>query len=187
MGNTTFCPKCNYYSADEDFNICPECGVIIEKHFAKLEERQKIGAEELKNEKPEDIAGLNIQQKEPIRTQRTKDKVRPSEHHQQETTRRIKASTVLLLIITGLLTVDLYFSIDERMQRQEASAEALKVVMEIETKRAETFTDYVKAVNSDKAQSVYYQIYQANNAQLKMMNLMMQENKLLVALLAGKK
>ena len=86
----------------------------------------------------------------------------------------IKASTVLLLIITGLLTVDLYFSIDERMQRQEASAEALKVVMEIETKRAEAFADYVKALKADKTQSIYQQIYHANNVQLKMMNLLLQ-------------
>lgn len=187
MGNTTFCPKCNYYSADEDFNICPECGVIIEKHYSTLEERQKVEAEKLKNEKQEDIAGLNIQQKEPVRAQRSKDKVRRSEHNQQEKTRRVKASTALLLIITGLLTVDLYFSIDERMQRQEASAEALKVVMEIETKRAEAFADYVKALKADKTQSIYQQIYHANNVQLKMMNLLLQENKLLVTLLAGKK
>jgi hypothetical protein len=94
---------------------------------------------------------------------------------------------MLLLVVAGLLASDMYFRMDEQQRRQKVSDEVMKTVLEVETQRLEVFSDYSKALDSYETKSVYHQIYHANNAQLKMMALMVQENQLLAMLIAGKK
>jgi hypothetical protein len=53
--------------------------------------------------------------------------------------------------------------------------------------RIEVFTVYVKDLESYDTNSVYHQIYHANNAQLKLNNLIVQENELLATLISGKR
>ena len=41
------CPACGY-KAQQEFDLCPKCGIIIEKYFARHLERQKIESEKEK-------------------------------------------------------------------------------------------------------------------------------------------
>lgn len=94
---------------------------------------------------------------------------------------------ILLLMIGGLLATDLYSRIEDEKHRQRVVDEMLKGILNTEIERVKVFTDYIKDLQSDETKSVYHQIYHANNAQLKMMNLVVQENQLLARLIAGKK
>jgi hypothetical protein len=57
----------------------------------------------------------------------------------------------------------------------------------MDSKRADVFKDYTTDLASYETKSIYHQIYHANNAQLKMLNLIVQGNELLVTLSSGKK
>lgn len=53
MEKTSNCPKCNYVSADEEFSLCPKCGIIIKKYYERLEARQKLEAKREKEAEEE--------------------------------------------------------------------------------------------------------------------------------------
>lgn len=61
MEKTSNCPKCNYVSTDEEFSVCPKCGIIIKKYYDTLATRQKLEAERLERKKK----GKNIENNEP--------------------------------------------------------------------------------------------------------------------------
>lgn len=60
MEKTSTCPKCNYVSTDEEFNLCPKCGIVIKKYYERLE----------RGKKTEEDAKLKAQQEKTIREQR---------------------------------------------------------------------------------------------------------------------
>lgn len=103
------------------------------------------------------------------------------------------SSTLLIcifLVLVALLAVEgssFYSARQERIQKEIIVTEVLASIAEIEKKRIEVFTDYVKDLESYDTKSVYHQIYHANNAQLKLNNLIVQENELLATLIAGKR
>jgi peptide methionine sulfoxide reductase MsrA len=73
-------------------------------------------------------------------------------------------------------------------QRQDKIINAtLKDIQEIEDKRLKVLTDYLEDLSSYETKSIYHQIYHANNAQLRLMNLIVQENQLLITLIAKRK
>jgi hypothetical protein len=96
----------------------------------------------------------------------------------------------ILIVLVGLLALqgaNLYFARQERLQTAALVDQVLKSIAEIEQKRIEVFTDYAKDLGSYETKAVYHQIFHANNAQLKLNNLIVQENELLATLIAGKK
>lgn len=107
----------------------------------------------------------------------------------------------LLVLLVSLTGVDLYFRYeerthqqndrqerqDERQQRQAIFQSVSRASSEIESKRMDVFSDYVRNLDSYETKSIYHQIYHANNAQLKLLNLSVQEQELMIQLLAGKK
>jgi len=102
--------------------------------------------------------------------------------------------SILLFLIFAVLSSDLYFRLEERQShakddasRKEILQAVIKASAEIDTKRMEVLTDYVKGLDAPETKSVYHQIYLANSAQLKMQNLAVQEHQLLIQILAGKK
>ena len=99
----------------------------------------------------------------------------------------------LLCLILVVLSIDLYFRFEERQSRAKDEASRKEIVQamiktssEIDTKRMEVLTDYVKGLDAPETKSVYHQIYLASFAQLKMQNLAVQEQQLLIQILAGK-
>lgn len=48
MEKTMSCPKCNYSSSTEEFNVCPKCGVIVKKYFETQGMRLRMEEERLK-------------------------------------------------------------------------------------------------------------------------------------------
>jgi biopolymer transport protein ExbB/TolQ len=97
---------------------------------------------------------------------------------------------LILLVLVALLALQgasLYFARQERTQREALVDTVQKSIAEIEGKRVEAFKDYVKDLDSYETKSIYHQIYHATNAQLKLNNLIVQENELLATLIAGKK
>lgn len=111
------------------------------------------------------------------------------------------AFTLLLSAILAGLVADLFIRFEERhyriaseerrqadeRSRQAAIEVALKASQAIEKKRIEVFSEYVKDLGSYETKSVYHQIYHANNAQLKMQNLAVEEQVLLIQLLSTKR
>jgi predicted metalloprotease len=98
---------------------------------------------------------------------------------------------VCLIMVAG---ANLYFTYEQRqlaraeqVRRQAVVDDVLKSIAELEKSRVEVFQDYIKDLSSAETTSVWHQIYHASNAQLKIQNLMVQENELLAALIAGKK
>ena len=98
---------------------------------------------------------------------------------------------ILLVVLTG---VDLYFRYEERTQQQNDRQQRQAIFQsvsrasnEIDSKRMDVFSDYVRNLDSYETKSIYHQIYHANNAQLKLLNLSVQEQELMIQLLAGKK
>lgn len=112
-----------------------------------------------------------------------------------------RAVPLLLVFIVALMAADLCFRIEERRQRQEEKRQRqddLQMRNElisrvhnssllIDLERKSVFSDYRRNLNSYETQSVYHQIYHANNAQLMLLNLSAQEQQLMIELLAGKK
>ena len=119
--------------------------------------------------------------------------------------------SVLLFVIVGLQSVDIYCRMDEQRIRQKVTDDAkkknlqevlqlkdeqrirqkitddvLKSILEVETDRLNIIKDLNRSLKSYSTKSVYHQIYLMNNAQMKMMNLIVQENLLLLKLIAGK-
>lgn len=102
-------------------------------------------------------------------------------------TRSLLVGILLLLVTTLFVQIyALYLSVQERQQRQVVSEEILKAIGEIEKSRIEVFSDYVKDLESYETKSIYHQIYHVNNAQLKLQNLLVQENQMISMLIAGK-
>ena len=100
----------------------------------------------------------------------------------------------LLALLVVLTAADLYFRYEERAQRQTEREQRQEIVRavatastEIDIKRIGVFTDYMKNLDAYETKSIYHQIYHANNAQLQLLNLSIQEQKLMIQLLAGKK
>lgn len=90
-------------------------------------------------------------------------------------------------IAVVLLGTNIYFIVEERQRRQAVADSVLKSIADLEKQRVEVFSDYVRDLASWETKSVYHQIYHANNAQLKLQNLLVQENQLIGVLIAGKK
>lgn len=96
----------------------------------------------------------------------------------------------ILLSLIAVLVVQVYvltLSIQDKEQRQVAVDYVLGAIQEVEKQRVAVFTDYVKDLESYETKSIYHQIYHANNAQLKLQNLLIQENQLITTLIAGKR
>ena len=107
----------------------------------------------------------------------------------------------LLVLLVALTSTDLYFRVeerkhqqndrqerqDERQQRQAIFHSVSMSSTDIDSKRRDVFSDYVRNLDSYETKSIYHQIYHANNAQLKLLNLSVQEQELMIQLLAGKK
>lgn len=117
MEKTSKCPKCNYISTDEEFTVCPKCGIIIKKYYETLETRQKIEAGRLeRKQKEEEDAKLKAQQEATTREQRQQEEARRRAQEKQEEERRKQmhswkkvgsagsAIVGVLLILAGLLT-----------------------------------------------------------------------------------
>lgn len=95
----------------------------------------------------------------------------------------------ILLALVGSLALqgwNLHTARQAQVQRQAEVAKVLEGIAEIEKRRVEVFTDYAKDLESWETKSIYHQIFHATNAQLKMNNLIVQEQELLAALVAGK-
>ncbi len=75
MEKTSTCPKCNYVSPDEEFTLCPKCGIIIKKYLEK-------------KKKAEEEAKLKAAQEEIIREQRQQEETRRREQLLLEEVRR---------------------------------------------------------------------------------------------------
>ena len=107
----------------------------------------------------------------------------------------------LLILVVVVLSVDLALRIEERQYRVKAEERrshdegtrravidaVVKASAEIDQKRGDVFSEYVKDLASYETKSVYHQIYHASNAQLKIQNLAVQEHQLLIQILAGKR
>jgi hypothetical protein len=178
------------------FSTCPKCGIIIKKYYDALETKKRTEAEILESQKKKEAeAGPPVQQEVSRRAPAPQDNPPPRESQQGEARHSMSeidhklllACAFLLFVIAGVLGVDLYFRIDERMQHQAVVAKALKIISEMDSKRADVFKDYTTDLASYETKSIYHQIYHANNAQLKMLNLIVQGNELLVTLSSGKK
>ncbi len=85
-----------------------------------------------------------------------------------------------------LLAANFYFQIEARVQRYKDSSAAIEILKEFENSRAEIAENYVDTMNAQNTRSVYRQIYLTNNAQFKMMNLLIQQNQLLIEFLSKK-
>jgi TM2 domain-containing membrane protein YozV len=60
MDKSKVCPKCGYISIDEsEFESCPQCGIVIKKHFEKYIDKQKMRQEEVSSESREKEQGLH--------------------------------------------------------------------------------------------------------------------------------
>ena len=89
MEKTANCPKCNYVSADEEFSLCPKCGIIIKKYYETLEARQELEAQRLKRkQEAEEEVKFKAQQQETLRAQREQEEVRRREQERQEEERK---------------------------------------------------------------------------------------------------
>ncbi|MDX9982350.1 MAG: hypothetical protein RBU25_20180 [Lentisphaeria bacterium] len=93
--------------------------------------------------------------------------------------------TFLLLVIAGLLAEGMYSRMAEEERRRKIADEAHEISSELSTAQQKVLDDYTKALDSYETKSVYHQIYHANNTQVMMMVLMIQEQRLLATLLAG--
>lgn len=95
MKRTSSCPKCNYVSLDAEFELCPKCGIIIEKYFLILE-RKATEEAQAKTRHDENITNEpqqeELKRKQGYERQRqikiTADQQRRKLLHQEEERRR---------------------------------------------------------------------------------------------------
>ena len=93
---------------------------------------------------------------------------------------------MLLIALLALQGTSFYFARQERLQRHAAVEQAQKTIAEIEEKRVQIFTDMVSDLNSSETKSIYHQIFHVTNAEMKLNNLVVQENEALLFLLASR-
>jgi len=98
-----------------------------------------------------------------------------------------KFSKVFLVFISLLLCALLVLGVIERIQNAKVVETVTKSILKLERERIQVFKDYVKDLESPETKSVYHQMYHASNAQLKMLNILVQENRLLMNLISGKR
>ncbi|HOI94558.1 MAG TPA: hypothetical protein PK250_07615 [Syntrophobacter fumaroxidans] len=96
------------------------------------------------------------------------------------------ARTMLSLILVCLIGL-VGMEITEKVQRGKAAEEFRSIILDLEKERKKVFLDYVKDLKSEETKSIYHQMYHASNAQLKMTDLLVQQNQIMSALIAGKK
>lgn len=87
----------------------------------------------------------------------------------------------LILVVSANLFFDIF-----KYYKHNVYKKNVHILFEsLEEKRKEVFDDYLRDLESYETKSVYHQIYHANNAQLKMMDILVQENQLLLSLESG--
>jgi len=98
-----------------------------------------------------------------------------------------KFSKVFLVFISLLLCAFLVLGMIERIQNAKVVENVTKSILKLETERVQVFEDYVKNLESAETRSIYHQMYHASNAQLKILNILVKENRLLMNLVSGKR
>jgi hypothetical protein len=104
-----------------------------------------------------------------------------------ESQRGFTAATFLLVVIAMLVAAQTFMQVDEYLRRRTTMEQAQNVIAELEKQRVAVFDEYLKDLRSPDTKSVYHQIYHVSNAQLKMANIVVQENQVVTTLLAGKR
>src|SRR5437016_5617686 len=100
---------------------------------------------------------------------------------------RLTIAVMLLAVIVFLLGAGLYTEAQDRKQRAAIVGQVLRSRDEVEKQRVAAFNEYSTDLKSSDTKSVFHQIYEANNAQLKLLNVMVQESQLLMTLVAASK
>lgn len=98
-----------------------------------------------------------------------------------------KFSKAFLVFISLLLCALLVLGMIERIQKTKVIENVTKSILKLEKERVQVFKDYMENLESPETRSVYHQMYHASNAQLKILNILVQENRLLMNLISGKK
>jgi len=97
----------------------------------------------------------------------------------------------LISIVCLLLAGNLYLGIEQRQARVKADATQKQLVemtlvqdAAIAKERAQIFSDLREAMNDEDTKSIYHQIYHVGQAQLKMQDLMVQEQQQILRYIA---
>jgi cation transport ATPase len=85
MEKSKTCPKCAYSSVDEEFSICPKCGVIVKKYYETQDVRLKMEKERAnKKQDEEEQERIKKGQTERERLKRQQEERRLAELKSQE-------------------------------------------------------------------------------------------------------
>lgn len=108
---------------------------------------------------------------------------------------------VILLIIAGIMTFDMRTRIEEKHQQKIAQAyqeiyrqkqQEQRIILDkeiasLELDRMMIFLDYKKELESPEVMSVFHQLYCAINAQIRLTNILVEENQLLLRIQKDRK